>query len=107
MKWIGYDQSPYVIAKTMVLIEMMKNKTISVHSVAQVWYSAAWWSYRTQKDFRKSLAKVWLSATSNASPSVQEYLIHWQHHDVSLQESRQGWLRDHDCTWSDQICNWK
>lgn len=110
LRWIGYDQSPYVIAKTLVLIEMMKDKSSAVESVVQVWFSAAW-SIQTLKSFRKALQKVVSSLKKKnrlkIPISVQEYLIYWQQHDVSLRESRDQWMANHDSPCSDMICNWK
>lgn len=113
LKWIGYDQSPYVVAKTMVLIEMMKHEAVPVASVVQVWYSSAW-SHETLRHFRTALNHV-CDAQAEEDPGqpirknalVRAYWIHWQQHDVSLIESREGWMKGHDCTWSTEICNWK
>lgn len=106
LNWIGYDQSPYVVAKTIILIEMMKDTNIPAQSVVQVWYAAAW-SQRTLCDFRKVLARVYNSNT-DVSAFVRDYWTYWQRHDVSLGQSREDWMKNHDSSpWSDEICNWK
>ena len=107
LRWVGYDSSPYVVAKTMALIEMMRDKVTPVESVAQVWFSAAW-SGETLEVFRKALTSIISTKGFSLLPHlVQELLIYWQHHDISLKSSREEWMKNHTCSWSDEICNWK
>jgi hypothetical protein len=40
-QWIGYEASPFCVAKTLVIAEMFKNGS-SVESIVQVWFSSIW-----------------------------------------------------------------
>lgn len=107
VNWVGYDQSPFVIAKTMVLIEMMQQSNCDPVSVIQVWYSAAW-SHKTLTNFRRALTSV----VNRFVPSCEEdevevYLNCWQQHTITLKMARTGWLETHPKhSWSCMIANW-
>ena len=53
LRWIGYESSAYCVAKTAILVAMMKLGLPCDH-VLQVWYSAAW-SNETLKSFRTTV----------------------------------------------------
>ncbi len=80
---MGYDASPYAVAKTAVIAEMMKEGS-AVESVLQVWYSSVW-RKRTLDDFRAALTRL---LASKNSPSNNKDVVrlwqHWQATDVTL-----------------------
>ena len=110
VRWVGYDQSPFVIAKTMVLIEMLQGSiNCDPISVIQVWYSAAW-SHKTLTDFRTALTTVLncFVPSCKEEGDVLEFFHCWQQHTITLKMARTGWLETHsDRPWSSDIANWK
>ncbi|KAK9804206.1 hypothetical protein WJX72_001253 [[Myrmecia] bisecta] len=91
LRWIGYDCSPYAVAKTLVIARMLCDGA-GVDHILQVWYSAAW-SLPAHRAFRSALtALLSTPSASDLPPRVQQLLRHWQVHDVPLAESRAKWL---------------
>ena len=39
---VGYDMSSFCVAKSMVMVEMMKDTEVSARSVVEVWLSSLW-----------------------------------------------------------------
>ena len=37
---VGYDMSPFCVAKSMVMVEMMKDTEVGARSVVEVWLSS-------------------------------------------------------------------
>jgi hypothetical protein len=56
IEWIGYEASPFCVAKTMVIAEMLRNGSL-VESIVQVWFSSIW-RIATLKDFTVSLKTI-------------------------------------------------
>jgi hypothetical protein len=85
-KWIGYEASPFCVAKTMVIAEMLKNSS-SVESIVQVWYSSIWKS-STLTSFLLALKTVIENffhepqdfADSDLSSRVITLLKYWSMH---------------------------
>uniref|UniRef100_A0A383WH56 Uncharacterized protein n=1 Tax=Tetradesmus obliquus TaxID=3088 RepID=A0A383WH56_TETOB len=65
--WVGYDASPFAVAKAAVLLEMMQQGA-SDDAVLQVWYSSAW-SHSTKAAFLAALPAVLDSSSSSSSSS--------------------------------------
>ena len=55
-QWIGYEASPFCVAKTLVIAEMFKNGS-SVESIVQVWFSSIW-NLTTMNFFLRALKTV-------------------------------------------------
>ncbi|MEW5302765.1 MAG: hypothetical protein WDW36_005513 [Sanguina aurantia] len=102
LRWVGFDLSPYCVAKTMVISKMLTTGA-SVDALLQVWYSSAW-STATLECFRGALTAVLTGSLSKGTSGagerrasslpaeVQTLLQHWQLTDVSLAASRAQWL---------------
>ena len=90
VRWIGYDQSAYVVAKTLVILEMFKQSAPD-DDVFQVWFSSAW-SRSTACSFQKATSSL-TDRAPNPSSDVHSILELWHTTTVSLQESRSKWLK--------------
>jgi hypothetical protein len=123
---VGYDASPYAVAKSLVLVEMMAQGAASGH-VLQVWYSAAW-SQDTSTAFQSAVSALLQPAAgadggTGAGPAcagarqgagqqqplpqeVLSCLQHWQGREVALVEARKAWMASvtRELTY---ICNFK
>lgn len=108
-RWIGYEMSPYCVAKSLVIAEMMRNGSHG-DSILQVWYSAVW-NKKTLKEFYKSLETVIATTASKISMDaslndVHIFLTHWMTHSVSLERARTKWL-DSQTDQSIALANFK
>jgi hypothetical protein len=92
-RWVGYEASPYCVAKSIVIATMLQHRA-PVDAVLQVWYSAAW-SSATLAAFR-SAVKCALDEKQFAASThldVLALLAHWLKSNVTLHASRQEWMR--------------
>jgi tetratricopeptide (TPR) repeat protein len=92
-RWVGYEATAYCVAKTAVVIGMLRLHA-PVDTVLQVWYSAAW-SSLSLVWFRRAIAYVLegtgsLSGTSH--PDVRVLLQTWQSAKVTLEHARRRWV---------------
>jgi tetratricopeptide (TPR) repeat protein len=88
--WHGYEQSCYSVAKTLIIVEMLKGNA-SANSILQVWFSATWCT-PTRKEFLCALERV-LSNRSLLDDAVVRVLHHWSQSPViSLSVARRVWL---------------
>ena len=105
-RWVGYEASPYCVAKSIVIATMLK-LSAPVDAVLQVWYSTAWTS-STLNAFRKAikhaLDKREFSGANHSD--VLMLLAHWLKSDVTLQEARKQWVRYNKSRWL-SIANFK
>ena len=97
LKWVGYEICPFAIAKTMVIIELLKHPSITPKAIAQIWYSATWadsvWNlFRTAAE---TLYRQEMSPSDNSE--VMALLENWSSSTkVSLEVARSEWLRSID-----------
>jgi hypothetical protein len=98
LKWIGYETSPYAVAKALVVTEMLVSAT-SDH-ILQVSYSSVW-TRETCAAFKVALNRVvdkFADIKKNFytdgvdSSLVLALLKRWQITDVSLQHAFNSWL---------------
>eukprot|EP01061_Rhynchopus_euleeides_P004670 TRINITY_DN1391_c0_g1_i10.p1 TRINITY_DN1391_c0_g1~~TRINITY_DN1391_c0_g1_i10.p1 ORF type:complete len:795 (+),score=215.95 TRINITY_DN1391_c0_g1_i10:163-2385(+) len=100
----GVDRSTFSVAKTLVVWEMLRDASVPVAHVVQVWYSAAWTS-AALKSFRKCVACALQTYKTAAglSPSEQStfptdarvvsFLDTWISCPVpTLRDARKAWL---------------
>ncbi|GLC48877.1 Mitochondrial import receptor subunit TOM70 [Pleodorina starrii] len=129
LRWVGFEASPYSVAKTLVVERMLRmGGREAADVVLQVWYSSTW-SREAHAAFRRALTDILKNATATdteedvfeeqrrpataaaaaAAASVDtmqlpaavlSYLRHWQLRDVSLAESRRRWMAD----WRRTLC---
>lgn len=77
---VGYDSSPYAVAKTAVIVEMMRGGA-STDAVVQVWYSCAW-SRATLAAFRAALTSLLTGGQGGAGGQPAEVVDIWRHWQV-------------------------
>ena len=103
LKFVGYEKSPFSIAKYKVIAEMLRSNT-DVSSILQVWYSSTW-TTNTVDDFRRCCQSVLLQVMNskndegrspkagNRNNQVKEYLTHWTiSKTISAEEARRNWF---------------
>lgn len=104
LKWKGFDGSPYSVAKTMVLIELLKS-TATPDIILQVAYSSCW-ARSTTLHFRKALQTV-LNGLADSIPSdVVSILHYWKTHEVSVAGALSQWL-DSSTESNSFLCTFK
>eukprot|EP00298_Acanthocystis_sp_HF-20_P018731 c22019_g2_i2.p1 GENE.c22019_g2_i2~~c22019_g2_i2.p1 ORF type:complete len:529 (+),score=177.00 c22019_g2_i2:24-1589(+) len=87
LKFVGVDQSPFTIAKSLVIYEMLKGKQ-SNESILEVWFSSTW-SEGTWKDFKDAVSVI-----EKQEGEVGEYLSHWlKSSPFPLDQARNEWLK--------------
>ena len=93
MVYYGYDKSVIVIARNMVLYQMMKNSAC-IDSILQVWFSTGW-SKKTLEDFHLSCRLVLenLDSMINHSSAIKELLAHWMKTTVGMKSVQILWTQ--------------
>ena len=76
-KWIGVDQSPFAIARSLVVLEMLHQDPddVDIASVFEVWYSTVW-STDSVGAFLRACHSV--LEDSNVHPAVAHYIRYWR-----------------------------
>lgn len=93
IEFIGYEASPYAVARTKILHQMLEDGA-DVDSVLQVAYSSGW-SMDTLSSFRKALRNV--LKVDSLPDQVHEILMRWtESPNVDLRTSQEMWLKLHD-----------
>ena len=75
LTFVGYDKSDVVIARAIVIYEMLLNK-ISLESILQVWFSTGW-NEKTQKEFQKVCDNLMKNKDLATNVRVKKLLNHW------------------------------
>ena len=75
LSFVGYDKSEVVIARAIVIYEMMVNRFCST-SILQVWFSSAW-NEKTQEDFQKICSYLLNTKELETDERVKKMLNHW------------------------------
>lgn len=90
--FVGYDMSAYAVAKSLLLLQMMKRGE-SVDSILQVCYSTGW-SYKTLEAVESTLREV--LSWGLLDKEVVILLEHWsQGKEVDLYDAQEHWLSWH------------
>ena len=84
LSFVGYDKSEVVIARAIVIYEMMVNRFSST-SILQVWFSSGW-NEKTQEDFQKICSYLLNTKELETDERVKKMLNHWMVSKVSAQE---------------------
>lgn len=95
LRFIGFERSEFSIAKFSVILNMIKDSSIPLGHVIQVWYSSTW-SRNAFQSFLSSVASV-LNSTpepkSDSEHKVDSYLKNWMAFEpVSATVARQKWF---------------
>ena len=91
--YYGYDRSLIVIARNMVLYQMMKDSAC-IDSILQVWFSTGW-SKKTLEDFHLACQRVLhnLDPVTNQNLAVNELLTHWMKTTLSMKSVQILWTQ--------------
>jgi len=90
LKFVGIETAAYNVAKTMVVVEMMKSK-MDNSSVLEVWFSSVWCK-RTASDFSHAVGECMELKRDLGDDDVRDVLKHWQcAGTISLKQSRELW----------------
>jgi hypothetical protein len=73
---IGYEMDPFCVAKTLVMLEMMRQAVVQSRSVVEVWLSSLW-SQETNSAFREALTTVLPRALATYPKKVIDILKYW------------------------------
>lgn len=73
---VGYEMAPLCVAKTMVMLEMMRHRTVPSRSVVEVWLSSLW-SERTSTAFRDAVTVVLARSRATYPKEVTVILEYW------------------------------
>ena len=76
LKVIGYEMQPLCVAKTLVMLQMMRNESVRSRSVVEVWMSSLW-SVDTQTAFRNALTVVLSTLRTIYPKAVVDILQFW------------------------------
>ncbi|KAI8903516.1 hypothetical protein EDD86DRAFT_214630 [Gorgonomyces haynaldii] len=112
LKVIQISNNPYVVAKTLVIYEMLQ-RNATVDQIVQVWFSSVW-SRRTLAVFKQCVLSVLVNFSTiakqfgNNGKQVLAYLKRWQITDVALHRAHKLWFESMDhhfavlCNYADQ-----
>ena len=99
--FIGIDASPFSVAKTQVITEMLKSKSTPLSHVLQAWYSSSW-NRKVVKSWKSAVHKVLeqdqnnLGHDPNEVQHILSYLYKWASAEpCSLLEARRQWFESH------------
>lgn len=89
----GYEASPFAVAKSLILWEMMMDVETKAEWVVQVWFSAVW-SKRATNSFLKAAKTVDQRLSigdQDQPPEIRVLVSHWaQSKGVGLKKARSG-----------------
>jgi hypothetical protein len=108
LNFVGYEISPFNVAKTLVIAEMLQMHNVAnlVDAVLQVWYSSCW-SKSTLELFRLAVVNV-LQASPDAvmNNDVSNILRVWESAmPLPILEARREWLKKVDESLFDPVVN--
>ena len=73
--FIGYDKSEVVIARSLIIYEMML-QGVCAESILQVWFSTGW-NENTQKDFKETCQDLLKKEDLGIDHRVKKLMKHW------------------------------
>ena len=105
LRFVGFEKCAFNIAKTLVIVEMLKRKDDGiVDAILQVWYSSCWSDY-TLSTFKSSVNKVIIEKFSE-NRHVCLILEEWSRCDApSLHIARKEWLQKIDDVFFKPVVN--
>jgi hypothetical protein len=72
---VGFEAEPQCVAKSMIMIEMMKDAQVMARSVVEVWLSSLW-SKTTLRAFKKATRRL-LDGITEIEPKVRAIIKFW------------------------------
>lgn len=102
LRFVGYEMNAFNVAKSQIIVTLLKDVQVPLTTVLQIWYSSAW-SRAAEKAFRSAAG----ACAKNAPDEVKTYLSHWiSTASLPLEEARAKWLEYHDAgrDWSAVGC---
>lgn len=92
LRFIGIDASPFSVAKSLVLAEMLGTESVPLEHCVQVWYSATC-SKAASKNFARAASQTLIKVKHE---QVRSYIFHWSAESASsavpLTKARKMWL---------------
>lgn len=102
MKFVGIESCAYSIAKTRVIVEMLRQKS-KPYSVMQVWFSSGW-TRGTTESFKSAVDQVLKQYPSRGS--IHQILSFWKEATpVSLDDTIKLWRKKTDPAKPNIQCN--
>ncbi|KAJ1536771.1 hypothetical protein HK096_008047, partial [Nowakowskiella sp. JEL0078] len=102
-RYIGYESSAYSIAKSLVILEMITQKS-EVDNILEVWYSSAW-TESTLTEFKNAvLSALARGQTEKQNAAINDsrvikFLFFWSHAMITKAEARKKWLDTFSMRW--------
>ncbi|KAL7549593.1 hypothetical protein ACHAWF_012860 [Thalassiosira exigua] len=97
LRFVGYEQSTFNVAKYLVVAEMMRDPVMDASSIVQVWYSSTW-TEDALRSFRRACRKASverraeLSTGTEAEGEVAAWIEGWSHASpVAASAARAQW----------------
>jgi hypothetical protein len=90
----AFDKEPFAIAKSLVIMQMMQDKSVSPRSLVEVWMSTLW-THKTLQLFRASLATVISNSDDSQNTKVMAIFLFWQQStNVKAETAKQFWIKN-------------
>jgi hypothetical protein len=105
---LGIEASPFNVAKSLVMLEMIKDRAVSARSVVEVWLSSLW-SEETFLAFKKAVSKL-RGKTGDSTHQVRSILKFWDkagrmNKGAALQFKMKGLMKSPDSTAMMNCCS--
>ena len=90
VRFVGIDLNDFAVAKSLIILAMMKNTSIPVNHILQVWYSSTW-SKATVASFKKIVLGMEPAIQSSGARQLLEF---WKGAEApDLESCRHKWLQ--------------
>uniref|UniRef100_A0A7S1KRN9 Uncharacterized protein n=1 Tax=Percolomonas cosmopolitus TaxID=63605 RepID=A0A7S1KRN9_9EUKA len=95
----GFEANPFNVAKFTSVVEMLRDTTVPLYCILQVWYSSAW-SKETTTIFKRKCRNLLKQEDINATERVRSYWKLWSSplSKVTLKHARTQWREFHPPT---------
>jgi len=108
VKVFGFDAEPFCVAKSCVMIRMIKNPETRTRSVVEVWMSSLW-SEATFTAFMDAVSSLLLNDHDKLDSKVRLILEFWKNvprmtSEDAVKIQLKGALNNHDCRFAIDCC---
>jgi hypothetical protein len=76
VRWVGYELSPFVIAKTEVILNLLRSG-VSTEVVLQIWFSSTW-TRAALRAFQNAASHIIATSTGRFEPMILRILALWR-----------------------------
>jgi tetratricopeptide (TPR) repeat protein len=91
LRFIGVEKSAFCVARSLVILEMLRDEKSPIKCIIQVWYSSGW-AKETLKHFRNA-CQIALT-TREKNDEVSTYLHYWLSTEpLSALDARAQWIK--------------